>query len=235
MDSEGYLREDGCINALAQILDLVERFHRKQPNGRRIDVLCLCFGYYLEDIAPRYDSTILGIVNDLGAHGVVVVASAGNHATIRPMYPAAFTPRPNGPVAKPLRGSAPVVGVGALNPDGTVALFSNSGPSVSAWAPGVNVASTFPMVDAGWGASGTVDPTGPPRRDLDGDNFMSGFALWSGTSMAAPVIAARIAQAMLDQLRPRFDDTSDAVAVERAWNAIQSTKGVSPWLRRPKP
>jgi hypothetical protein len=57
----------------------------------------------------------------------VVVASAGNDATCRPSFPAAFPG---------------VVAVGALGPRGP-AHFTNYGPWVRACAPGVDVVSTF--------------------------------------------------------------------------------------------
>jgi len=233
MDSEGFLREDKCITALNGILDLVTAFRDDEDHGRRIDVLTLCFGYFLEDIKAFQDNAIRRTIRALGCRGVIVVASAGNHATIRPMFPAALTPLKGGPVKKPSRSRAPVIGVGALNPDETVALFSNSGPNASAWAPGVNVASTFPAVDAGAAASGTTDPTGQRRQDLDPDNFHSGFALWSGTSMAAPIIAGRLAQAMLDDPNPQFGLRTDAATVKRAWFAVEHTEGIDADMKRP--
>ena len=47
---------------------------------------------------------------------------------------------------------------------------------------------------------------GGARASIDLDNFGSGFALWSGTSFAAPVLAGDLAAALLE----RFDggDTS---------------------------
>jgi Subtilase family len=68
-----------------------------------------------------------GAVRRLQDAGTVVVASAGNDATCRPQYPAAFPG---------------VVSVGALGPYGP-AQFTNYGPWVRACAPGVDVISTF--------------------------------------------------------------------------------------------
>jgi subtilisin family serine protease len=70
-----------------------------------------------------------------------------------------------------------VIGVGALGPDGP-AWFTNHGPWVNACAPGVDVVSTF--FDLGDDAR------------LDGDEF-DGWAKWSGTSFAGPIVAAAIA------------------------------------------
>ncbi|HET8618159.1 MAG TPA: S8 family serine peptidase [Acidimicrobiales bacterium] len=68
-----------------------------------------------------------GAVRRLQDAGTVVVASAGNDSTCRPLYPAAFPG---------------VVSVGALGPYGP-AHFTNYGPWVRACAPGVDVISTF--------------------------------------------------------------------------------------------
>ena len=68
-------------------------------------------------------------------NGVVVVCSAGNDATSRPCFPAAFAPWSDGigPIAAGPRLPA-VVSVGALNPNrATDALFSNVGPWVRAY------------------------------------------------------------------------------------------------------
>ena len=81
----------------------------------------------------------------LGECGVAVVCSAGNDATARPMFPAAWAPwlDDEGTVhAEP--DVVPIVSVGALNPNGTDALFSNAGPWVRAYARGASVMSTIP-------------------------------------------------------------------------------------------
>ena len=66
----------------------------------------------------------------LGECGVAVVCSAGNDATARPMFPAAFAPWADGDGtgARRARTCVPIVSVGALNPNRTTdALFSNAG------------------------------------------------------------------------------------------------------------
>lgn len=95
----------------------------------------------------------------------VVVASAGNDGSSRPAYPAA------------LPG---VVAVGAL--DGNErAGFSNFGPWVDACAPGADVTSTFFDFD-----DAAVE--GFPAQHF------RGWATWSGTSFAAPLVAGAIAR-----------------------------------------
>ena len=38
------------------------------------------------------------------------------------------------------------------------------------------------------------------RETIDPDDFTGGFALWSGTSFAAPYVAARLAHALVEPL-----------------------------------
>lgn len=97
----------------------------------------------------------------------VVVAAAGNQGTSRKFWPAALPE---------------VVGVAATGPDGGLAEFSNHGPWVDAAAPGVDVVSSFVQLQARAGRSAPDTET----RDY-------GYARWSGTSFAAPLIAAEIA------------------------------------------
>ena len=69
------------------------------------------------------------ILRRLGECGVSVVCSAGNDATARPMFPAAFAPWADGAGGvQPEDTVVPIMSVGALNPNGTDALFSNAGP-----------------------------------------------------------------------------------------------------------
>jgi subtilisin family serine protease len=95
----------------------------------------------------------------------VAVGSAGNDASCRPYFPAALPD---------------VIGVGGLATDGR-AWFSNYGPWVDACAPAVDVVSTF-----------FNDFT--ERLDAEALRHFDGWARWSGTSFAAPKVAALIAQ-----------------------------------------
>jgi subtilisin family serine protease len=108
-------------------------------------------------------------ITDLQGAKVVVVASAGNDATCEPMYPAA------------LPG---VVSVGAIGPDGP-ARFTNYGSWVRACAPGVDLLSTFFQFQGVTPAQGQLDP----------DDF-DGWAVWSGTSFSAPIVAGALARTM---------------------------------------
>ena len=146
----------------------------------------------------HYDGLLRGAVDALGRLGIIVVAAAGNNATVRDLLPAGFSPYLDGVLGA---GSAPVplVSVGALNPDGSIALFSNGGRRIACHSPGASLVSTLPEIDVGQRPG--IDVAGPDpstrvassRATIDPDNF-SGFGTWSGTSFAAPLVAAALAQ-----------------------------------------
>jgi len=73
-----------------------------------------------------------------------------------------------------------VVSVGAVGPSGR-AWFSNYGGWVDACAPGIDVVSTY--------FTSHKESAAPGRK-------FEGWATWSGTSFAAPKVAAAIAQDM---------------------------------------
>ncbi len=120
-------------------------------------------GYTHDDMPPVALSTALARNPD-----VVAVAAAGNNDQSRPFWPAAFEQ---------------VVAVGALDTrDGPPrkAGFSNFGSWVDVYTPGVRIRSTY--LKARWKL----------RRDRTA-RHIDGYAYWSGTSFAAPQVAALIA------------------------------------------
>ncbi|SDC92750.1 S8 family peptidase [Actinokineospora iranica] len=119
-----------------------------------VDVLLLTAGCHTAD-----DRCPPVLAREL-AHWPTVVAAAGNTGTTRPFWPAALPT---------------VTAVGALSPDGSRAPFSNHGPWVDRWAPGVDIVSSHVR--------------------LTGDGREYGGARWSGTSFAAPRVAAAVAMA----------------------------------------
>ena len=90
-------------------------------------------------------------------------------------------------------------------------MFSDDGHWVTAWASGAAVVSTFP-VDINASRSPelrTCPSTGchqalalPGREALDPDDYCGGFAVWSGTSFSAPLLAAHIARVAAEGRRP---------------------------------
>lgn len=98
-------------------------------------------------------------VNYAYNHGVVVVAAAGNNATNKPAYPAAY---PN------------AIAVSATSYRNTRSDFSNYGDWVDVAAPGGNSDTT---------ESRRILSSVPTSTDP------SGYAAWNGTSMASPHVA----------------------------------------------
>lgn len=119
MDDDGVVAEGALIEALQLLLDThLHAQHNSDPRGI-VDVVSLSLGYYHEhDGDSDFDALLLNPLRGLADAGVSVIASAGNDATSRPLYPAAFTPNPSGPLTECAESSVPLVGVGALNPDG---------------------------------------------------------------------------------------------------------------------
>jgi len=181
---------------------LIKRIELAAPGdlAGMVDVVSLSFGYFSES---RHDKVVThGLWKAIEALldlGVVVVAAAGNFATSREFYPAAFAREPVP------AGQVPVISVGALNPNGTKAMFSNDGRWVTAWARGAVVVSTYPIdIDASRTPELRVPvnrkPPGillPGREALDPDDYRGGWAVWSGTSFSAPYLAALMARSLL--------------------------------------
>ena len=204
MRSDDILYEGDIICALRHLAKRIARA-RQDDVVAQVDVVSLSFGYFSESAHDKVvTSGLWQAIKVLLSLGVVVVAAAGNYATSRKFYPAAFALEPVP------AGQVPVISVGALNPNGTKAVFSNDGHWVTAWAVGACVVSTYP-VDAD--ASRTPElripvnrmPSGqwPPGREaLDPNDYSAGFALWSGTSFSAPYGAALIAKSLLKGAKP---------------------------------
>jgi subtilisin family serine protease len=227
---------DGQV-AEADLLGCLQRLALRQMLARAgvgdyeaVDVVCLSLGYYHEQPGDRaFDALLLGPLQLLGRYGAAVVVSSGNDATGRPAFPAAFAPHRGGRVRKD-PDVVPVSTVGALNPDGTIALFSNDGPWVKYLRPGAALVSTFPET-----YNGSAQPTlavrsrrREVRSSLDPDDFISGFGVWSGTSFAAPVLAGEVARELAAAYREGERDTSTRRAVERLHSILDGLEGRRP-------
>jgi len=137
--------------------------------GQKSHLINLSLGCTTQDDVPS-----MPIANALAAlpGGVVVVASAGNAASSRPQWPAAFPS---------------VVAVAATTFDGKLTHptpYSNYGNWVDACAEGGWV-STYVK---GQLLLGSVPPV-----------WFDGYASWAGTSFAAPFVTGRIARLMTDR------------------------------------
>lgn len=103
-----------------------------------------------------------------GEADLLIVAAAGNDSTQRKFFPAAYDW---------------VVGVGALDADGTVSDFSNTGAWVDVYAHGRDLVNAFP--------AGTYECQEPPQAGQV--RTFKGLAQWSGTSFATPIVSGAIA------------------------------------------
>lgn len=237
MHSDGIAYMADLLQALRSLADRV-RFAQAGDMSQMVDVVSLSLGYFSEEPADLADTWALrGAIDELRALGVAVIACAGNQATRTRFYPAAFADQAPDPER------APIVSVGALNPNGSKALFSNDGCWVRAFAPGAAVVSTFPA-----DVNGSRDPqmclpadqasTIPPGLDLPGqraaldpDDFRgtgsgadgSALAVWSGTSFSAPYIASLIARELMAAAKAgggRLDATGAKEALTRTEQAM---------------
>jgi subtilase family protein len=104
-------------------------------------------------------------LGELGSKGVTIVASAGNAGLDNETIPACLAADPY----------SPVVSVGAGTSPENREPYSNYGPWVREWR------------------TGTVTSLMPLTQDLNGDR--NGFALWSGTSFSAAIVAGELAHA----------------------------------------
>jgi hypothetical protein len=86
--------------------------------------------------------------------------------------------------------------------------------------------------------NGSIQPDimvpGESRQSLDLDDFSSGFAAWSGTSFAAPLLAANVIRAVLKPLQRdkpdpalRLDVQGTRAAIERALRALRQLPGLA--------
>ena len=146
------------------------------------DLVNLSFGGY----ALTKPGMLTDAVNRLHHAGTAIVASAGNDASPFPMYPAAL---PN------------VVAVGALDHAKQPAPFTNYGPWVRASALGVEVVSTF---FAGFNGA-------HPSQAGDEIDEFDGWAVWSGTSFAAPRVVAELAAHIRDTGSNAHESVRDVI------------------------
>ncbi len=227
LPAEGAMVEQDLIDALDDVAELVRRHRDGDPDAVGVDIVSLSVGYYHETPEDAlFDSPLWCSLQALLALGVTVVCAAGNDATARPRFPAAFDPwEPGHPCPVDWGGAplAPLVAVGALNPNNTDALFSNVGPWVRAHASGAAVLSTMPVsFEGGLQASAATTAHGRRRASIDPDDYSSGFSIWSGTSFAAPLLAGQLAAELADPAVLPDDP------VKRARTVVERVTGLVP-------
>jgi hypothetical protein len=226
MHSDGVVYEGDLLYALGLLAARVAAAHESGNPALMIDAVSLSLGYYAESPSDIVYTSELGrLIESLLDMGVMITAAAGNYTSSRPYYPAALAWQRKG------GDQTPLLSVGALNPNGSQAAFSDGGGWVRSWASGAAVASTFPVDVNGPDSPGIEVPGktfSKTIQSLDHDDYRGGFVAWSGTSFSAPTLAASLVQAMLEPLaqtpsdaRLRLDTPGSGAAVARALRAIE--------------
>ncbi len=155
---------------------------------REVDVLTVSIGRIEPPSADEHKA-----LEALLDNGCVVIAAMGNDRRL------------GSPVCYPAAVPG-VIAVGATDADDKVASFSNSGDHITLVAPGVNIWSTLPTYPGHLGFTAVNDADGSVRHGR-AFNRQRNYGAWSGTSMAAPMVAgaAAIAIALLRQQKQTFD------------------------------
>jgi hypothetical protein len=159
------------------------------------------------------DQMPLGLAAELAAWNVdpwsdtAFVCAAGNDGEDRPFWPAAAA-RPDDPGARPA-----IVSVASLTAAGDASDFSNHGTWVAVGTCGEDILGDY------------------PAGEMDGLNgavlaFAGGGATWSGTSFAAPVLAAELVR------RCRDDHRSGAAAWQDLAQALVAKPSPAPGFGR---
>jgi subtilisin family serine protease len=183
LDSDGFASE---IDVACAMIHAVKE--------GRADVLNVSCGMRTVDDAPSVAFQLaLDVIEEIAVkrgREVVVVASAGNYGNTRPVWPAAFSFIP--------AYKDRVVSVAALNARHQRAGWSSRGKWVTCSCVGQGIVSTF--------VPGEEDPEfskhhprwpHPDSYPLAGQ--LDAWAVWSGTSFAAPQIAGAISRTMRQQ------------------------------------
>ena len=167
---------DGIASEVAVACEMI----RAVKDGAQIINLSLG-GQTHDDVPPLAIAAALEVIGERErktGDQVLVVAAAGNYADTRPCWPAAF------------RG---VVSVAGLAPGMTPLPISSRGFWVTCSTIGQDLRSTF--------VKGRLSPLVSPRATEFGPDA---WALWSGTSFAAPQVTGKLAQlCQEEQLKPR--------------------------------
>jgi hypothetical protein len=169
VEVEGFLTRGGAVYESEIVRQLDEALLEED----RPQLISISAGTHTRnDLALLSFEVLAGLHGMIDGHrGPLVVAAAGNDGHDAPFWPAAFDW---------------VVGVGSLDPDGTVSDYSNYGSWVNAYAQGRNLVNAFP--------TGTYTCYEPLHHGEV--RHFTGLAQWSGTSFSTPVVTGAIAAYM---------------------------------------
>jgi Subtilase family len=215
MQSDGVVYESDLLVALRWLRDRVAYAQQSNDPDSMVDVLSLSLGYYDESFETWATGDLATLLEDLVKRGVHVVAAAGNDATSREFLPAALA----------VDGDLGVISVGARNPNGSHALFSNEAPWVHWWAAGAGIVSTYPIAARGSRQPHAMVDSGCRREAFDPDDYSCGFVAWNGTSFAAPVVASMLADALSRSDKHPLRKVKTSVTVRRASTSLADVVG----------
>lgn len=195
MDDDGKAETGRVLEALQWLRDRVVEAREHEDPALFVDVINLALGWRAseeEHFAPLPDrDEYVKVLGELGDAGVRVVVSAGNQGREEPVDTAAIAKDQQDAETPP---RTPMLSVGALDPDGRRATYSNHGNWVLLYAPGTGLISTMPRVQ---GLS-LVTPADMSSGVPNPDHLARGFARWNGTSFAAAWVSGKIAAHLLD-------------------------------------
>ena len=169
VEVEGLLTHGGAIYESAIIAQLNDAL----TDDDHPQLISISAGTHTRGGWPLLSFALLAAAHRLAERDdVLVVAAAGNDASDRPFWPAAFSW---------------AVGVGSVDADGAVSDFSNVGPGwVDVYARGRDLVNAFPH--------GTYTCHEPANAGQV--RHFAGLARWSGTSFSTPVVTGLIAARM---------------------------------------
>lgn len=179
-----------------------------QATHDKADVLSLSLGCRRNGRCPAALLDALEQIDAWAKQGgtrPVIVAAAGNYGDTVKVWPAA---------------AEGVVAVAALRTGGAKADWSSRGRWVDCSAVGEGVVSTF--------VQGNEDPTLSPSGEEDPDCYGEDpWAVWTGTSFAAPQVAGRVAETIVEAAQ-QVPDMTPQQALQRLLAGNTSTKPFGP-------
>lgn len=168
VEVEGVLTHGGAVYES----EIVEQLHEAINDDHHPQIISISAGTHTRGDFASLGFAVLGERNELGERDdILIVAAAGNDASDKPFWPAAF---------------GWVVSVGSVDQTGKVSDFSNTGPWVDVYARGRNLVNAFPK--------GTYTCYEPPN--VGQVRTFDGLAQWSGTSFATPLVTGMVAARM---------------------------------------